>query len=412
MDTQTLDNPSGIPQLERQRLSAPAGWNSRRARLADRLQGLRVCHLTPQRTRDERAFGREALPAVAYGLQIAIIGPHSLTSRVGQVEFVAIPKSRSRLWRMLLSFRILRQALKQNAQIYHVHSPEFVPAGLALKLVFNKRVVYDTREDFPSMMLTKAYLPVRWRKPMSRIVSLVEKLAARFLNAVITADSGSLRPLAQTGKSRKLVLYNFPNLRFFPARDHAEKFYDLVYRGGLSDRAGTFVLLKALRLLVDRGLRARLLLFGYTDNAESERQLRNELVFLGLEDLVTLHGRIPHEAMASTLSKARISVCPLQNIPKFMNNIPVKVFESWACGLPVIATDLPPIRPFFQHGKLGLLVKPGDPVDLANAIRRLLTAPDLIEEFGRSARQAVFQRYNTSAEIHKLANLYGQVLAC
>jgi glycosyltransferase involved in cell wall biosynthesis len=374
---------------------------------------MRVCHLSPvQRSRDERAFTRESLPALAYGLQLTIVGPHSLSGSVEQVNFVPVPKSHNLARRLLLPFRMVRWALRQHADVYHVHSPELVPAALALKIFFGKRVVYDSREDFPSMMLTKTYLPARWRKLMSRIVAQAEKLTAQFLDGIVTADPGSLRPLARTGRSRKLVLYNFPNLKFFPASENAEKSYDLVYRGGLSERAGTFDLLKALRRLADQGIHARLLLFGYTDNTESEQRLRGAVNSLGIQDLVTLRGRISHEAMARTLSEARIAVCPLQQIPKFMNNIPVKVFESWACGLPVIATDLPPIRPFFQGGKLGLLVKPGDPGDLANAIRRLLASPELVREYGSRARQTVLQRYNANAEIHKLVNFYGDVLAC
>jgi glycosyltransferase involved in cell wall biosynthesis len=95
-----------------------------------------------------------------------------------------------------------------------------------------------------------------------------------------------------------------------------------------------------------------------------------------------------------------------------MNNIPVKVFESWACGLPVIATDLPPIRPFFAGRKLGTLVKPGDVHDLAHAIRQLLASPDLIDEYGRHARRAVVERYNIGMEIPKLLSLYERVLSC
>jgi len=409
MSTATI----ATPVIERDLASVTPDWNPRRAKLAGRMQNVRVCHLSPvQRTRDERAFTRESLPATGYGLKFAIVGPHSLTGKVDRVEFVAVPTSRNRLMRVLLFVRMVSRALKQSADIYHVHSPELIPAGLALKLFFHKRVVYDSREDFPSMMLTKAYLPTRLRKPMSWVVAQFEKLAAQCLDAVVTADSGSLRPLARTGSSKKLVFYNFPNLRFFPSTETSEKSYELVYRGGLSERSGTFVLLEAVRLLADSGMPPRLLLLGYTDNPESERKIRDVLISLGIEKLVTLRGTIPHEAMARTLSEARIAVCPLQQIPKFMNNIPVKVFESWACGLPVIATDLPPIRPFFQHEGLGLLVKPGDPKDLAEAIRRLLAAPELIEEYGRRARQVVLQRYNSSVEIHKLVSLYGEVLAC
>ena len=389
------------------------GWNSRRAQLAARMQGVRVCHLSStQRMRDERAFSRESVPSVAYGLRPVIVGPHSLEGSSGQVQFIPVPKSRNRMLRILLAIRMVRWALRQNADIYHVHGPELIPAGLVLKHVFRKKVIYDTREDFPAMMLTKSYLPKHWRGLFSRAVSFMEKLTARSVNAVVTADSGSLRPLARTGKSRKLVLYNFPNLQYFPAIGRTEKSFDLVYRGGLSERAGTFVLLQALRLLRERGISARLLLFGYADGAQVEQSIRDSLISLGIEHLVTLRGVIPHDAMAFTLSQARIAVCPLQKIPKFMNNIPVKVFESWACGLPVIATDLPPIRPFFGARGLGLLVKPGDPQELAKAICRLLDAPELAEEYGRRARRMVLTRYNAAMEIHKLVALYGEVLAC
>ena len=398
--------------LERPGRASPTP-TTRRPDLALRLRGVRVCHLTPiQRARDERAFTREALPSLAFGLRACIVGPHSLSGSIEEVEFVAVPKCRRRLMRILLAVRLAHWALKQGADIYHVHSPELIPAGLLLRLVFRKKVVYDTREDFPSMMLTKTYLPQRWRPAASRLISAIEGLAARFLNGVITADAGSLRPLARKGKSRKLVLYNFPNLKFFPESSSPQKQYDLVYRGGLSERAGTFVLLRALRLLMNRGLPVRLLLFGYTDNQESEQFLKDFVVAHGIEHLVTLRGTIPHDEMASTLRQARIAVCPLQKIPKFMNNIPVKVFESWACGLPVIATDLPPIRPFFAGRKLGTLVKPGDVHDLAHAIRQLLASPDLIDEYGRHARRAVVERYNIGMEIPKLLSLYERVLSC
>lgn len=387
--------------------------NASKADLRDHLRGVSICHLTPiQRARDERAFSRESLPSLAYGLRPSILGPHSMNGRVEEVQFIPMPESRSRALRILLGIRAAYWALRQNADIYHVHSPELIPAGLVLRLVYGKKVVYDTREDFPSMMLTKTYLPKSLRSLMSKLVAGFERLAARLLHGVITADSGSLRPLARAGKSKKLVFYNFPNLKYFPENEAGPKLFDLVYRGGLSERAGTFVLLRAMRLLLNRGIKARLLLFGYTDNRQSEQCIRDCLISFGIEQLVTLRGVIPHGEMASTLSLARIAVCPLQKIPKFMNNIPVKVFEAWACGLPVVATDLPPIRPFFAGRGLGLLVRPGDSRDLANAIQRLLESPDLIEEYGRRARRVIVERYNAGVEIRKLLSLYERVLAC
>jgi glycosyltransferase involved in cell wall biosynthesis len=377
------------------------------------LSGVRVCHLSPlQAWRDDRAFARESLSALPYGLRPTIVGPHSMHGTLDGVEFIPVPAIRNRALRILFAFRLLRWALPQNAHIWHVHNPELIPAALALKWIFRKRVVYDSREDFPSMMLTKTYLPPRWRTRMSKFVAAVERFAARELDGVLTADSGSLRPLAHAGKSKKLVLYNFPNLRHFSLTEPVEKTFDLVYRGGLSERAGTFVLLRAIRYLLDSGISARLLLFGYMDNEQWRQALDNALDELGIRHLVTVAGRIPYDEMAATLSRARILVCPLQKIPKFMNNIPVKVFEAWACGLPVIASDLPPIRPFFRNRPYGFLFKPGDAVDLAAKIRQLLDSPALIEQFGKQAHQAVLSRYNNSGEVRKLISFYKRVLSC
>ena len=377
------------------------------------LRDVIVCHLSPvESRRDERAFSREALPSLGYGLRPRILGPHPGSDRIEGVEFVPLRKSRGRALRILLASRFLRIALKQKADIYHVHSPELIPVGLMLKLIFRKKVVYDTREDFPAMMLTKPYLAPRWRRLMSRIVAGIEGLAARMLDGFVTADSGTLRPHAKRGKSRKLVFYNFPNLRYFPEPQMVEKKFDLVYRGGLSERAGTFVLLKAMRLLKERGTPVRLLMFGYADNKQTEQMVRDSVLSMGIEKLVTLQGVIPHDDMAATLCQARIAVCPLQRIPKFLNNIPVKVFESWACGLPVIATDLPPIRPFFGATPYGALVKPGDAYGLANAVARMLKSPQRIAEYGCRARQAVVERYNSDLEIRKLLSFYKGVLTC
>lgn len=377
------------------------------------LPGVKVCHLSPvQNRRDARVFSRESLPAVSFGLRPVIVGPHSQRTAIEGVEFISLPQRGNRALRIISALRLVRSALPTRADIFHVHSPELIPAGLVLKFIFRKKVVYDSREDFPSMMLTKSYLPRRLRVIASKLVAALERLAARHLDGIVTADSGSLRPLAHIGSSKKLVFYNLPNLRYFPQPSSVEKAYDLVYRGGLSERAGTFVLLRALQILLDSGISARLLLFGYTDNEPAKHALNNELSALGIEHLVTLRGVIPHEDMAKTLASARVAVCPLQKIPKFMNNIPVKVFESWACGLPVIATDLPPIRPFFRGRPYGLLVKPGDSADLANAIRRLLGAPELIEEYGRQARRAVMERYNNAGEVRKLIRFYKRILPC
>lgn len=375
------------------------------------LRGLRVCHLSPMERADDRAFTRECLPVMEYGMVASIIGPHAVRGYSHRVEFLPIPKSRNRAARIFFASRAVVPALRQNADVYHVHSPEYILPGLILKLLFRKKVVYDTREDFPAMMLTKAYLPVRVRKIAQKLTFAAERVAARYFDGFITADSGTLRSYANTGKSKKLVFYNLPNLQFYPQPRDQKKTFDLVYRGGLSERTGTFVLLDAVKLLIDQGIALKLLMFGYTDNDAVQRSIAEYIQELGLERQVTLLGFVRQVDMATTLCQARIAVCPLQRIPKFLNNIPVKVFESWACGLPVVASDLPPIRPFFPRHQRGLLFEPDDTQQLAHILKQLLANPQQIERIGRESRHAVAQRYNNSVEVQKLLRFYRTVMA-
>jgi len=375
------------------------------------LRGVKICHLSPVQGRDERVFRREALPASEFGIRETIIGPHGERGRIEGIEFVPLAQKRNRALRILLASKGVVPALRQRADIYHVHSPEHIVTGLILKFLFRKRVIYDSREDFPAMMLNKTYLPSRLRRWAKNLVFQAERSAALCFDGFVTADPGSLRPHAKSGSSKKLVFYNLPNLRFFPDLDGQTKRFDLVYRGGLSERAGTFVLLDAVHLLMTEGLPVRLLIFGYTDTGTVRHKIKEHIRMLQIEDLVTLGGVIPHTQMAATLAQARVAVCPLRRIPKFLNNLPVKVFESWACGLPVIATDLPPIRPFFSRSQEGLLVRPGDPRSLARAIRTLLDRPDEIERIGKEARQMTLTRYNNGREFRKLLSFYRSVLA-
>jgi len=396
-------------QVSSEPLQRPVALSDTRT---EELRGVRICHLSQQPgRRDPRAYTRQSLPLIAHGLRPVIIGPHEDAKGPAEVELISLGRTRSRLWRILTASRAVREAIRQNAQIYHIHCPENIPAALALRLLFRRKVVYDSREDFPSMMLTKEYLPRFVRSSAQKMTLLAERIAALFLDGFITADSGTLRKYARIGASKKLVFYNFPNFRFFAGPDGAEtKCFDLVYRGGLSERAGTRVLLRAIASLRQRGVSVSLLMFGYTDTERSAQEIRKTIAELRIEDLVVLGGVIPHAQMAQTLSRARIAVCPLLAIPKFMNNIPVKVFESWACGLPVIATDLPPIHPFFPPNQRHLLVPPGDPEALAGTIQNVLAHPQLVKEYGRQANRLVRERYNNSSEVRKLLRFYRDVL--
>lgn len=371
-----------------------------------------LCHVTTEHSQlKSRTFHRMCLPLVAKGFTVTYLSPASLTPDVEHIEFVQLPGRRK--FAMLASGKLdlLRTLGNHPADVYHFQDPQLLGLGLILKLCFGKRVIYDAYEDFPSMAAGKASVPSLLRPIFAKLVGLAESMAARSFDAIFTADPFTLRRLARIGRSRKLVFYNFPNLDFFPAPEEKPKAFDVVYRGGLSERAGTFVLLDAVQRLALAGRPVRLLLAGYCDNPTAEHHLRTQINAMGLASNVEICGRIPHEEMASLLAKARIGVSPLQDTPKFRLNIPVKLFEYWACGLPVVASDLPPSRTFVRNSGAGLLFPPGNVAALARNITTLLNNPETALQMGRRGRALVEQRFNNAVEIRKLLLLLNTIAA-
>jgi glycosyltransferase involved in cell wall biosynthesis len=369
---------------------------------AGRIASLTLCHFsTAHAELKSRSFHRQCIPLAASGAHVRYVSPAPLQGTSRGIDFVRVPKSTSRLRRVFAGVALVRSLLAQRADIYHFQDTELFPAALALKLAYRKRVVYDAYEDFPSMARGSARVPQILKPLAAKTVARLEDLAARCFDGVMTADPITMRRMARVGDSRKLVFYNFPNLDFFPTPPAGPKIFDIVYRGGIADRAGTAVLLDAIHLLSMRGRRLRLLLLGYFDNSAAEAALRERISKMGLTPSVELRGRLAHEKMAETLSLARFGVSPLQDIPKFRINIPVKIFEYWACGLPVIASDLPPIRPFFRNLRAGLLFPPGDASALSLCIGWMLDHPSEANRMGRCGREAIIGRFNNERESRK-----------
>jgi glycosyltransferase involved in cell wall biosynthesis len=70
--------------------------------------------------------------------------------------------------------------------------------------------------------------------------------------------------------------------------------------------------------------------------------------------------------------------------------IPNKAYHALACGAPLITADTPAARELLRDGESALLVHPGDPAALAEAMRRVASDPDLAKSLSRGGR-AVYE---------------------
>jgi glycosyltransferase involved in cell wall biosynthesis len=149
---------------------------------------------------------------------------------------------------------------------------------------------------------------------------------------------------------------------------------ELLYVGRLAPEKGLYDLLPAFRQLLDhheQKLRLRLVGWGA---AGEEGRLRLEAERLGLTSLVSFQGLVPHgPELFSYYRRAEIFV-----LPSRAEGTPRVLVEAMAHGLPIVATDVGGIPSMVRSGENALLVPPGRPAALVEALDRLLRDPFLV----------------------------------
>jgi glycosyltransferase involved in cell wall biosynthesis len=80
-------------------------------------------------------------------------------------------------------------------------------------------------------------------------------------------------------------------------------------------------------------------------------------------------------------------------LPSRYEGLPTAIVEAMICGVPVIATAVNAVPDLVVPGETGLLVPPGRPGLLAEAIRYLLDSPAVAAQLAAAARTRVADRY-------------------
>lgn len=87
------------------------------------------------------------------------------------------------------------------------------------------------------------------------------------------------------------------------------------------------------------------------------------------------------------------------------------VIESFAKGTPVIASNIGALPELVDHGRTGLLFRPGDPEDLAAKIDWFLSHPAEAARMRREARAEFLAKYTAERNYQMLMEIYESVLA-
>ncbi len=177
----------------------------------------------------------------------------------------------------------------------------------------------------------------------------------------------------------------------------------IAFVGRLLADKGIHTLLRAHRLLRQRGSQIELLIAGTPDPANPASVSEREAASWNLEPGVTWLG---HVSVIRTLwTRAHIAVLPSRR-----EGLPKSLLEAAAFGRPMIATDVPGCREIAIPGETGLLVPGDDERALADAIETLAKSAELRARYGAAARRLAVAKFSAGAIGRQTVDLYRHLM--
>ncbi|MBN1661418.1 MAG: glycosyltransferase family 4 protein [Anaerolineae bacterium] len=366
-----------------------------------------VVHLTTvHRPFDTRIYTKECRTLADHGYRVSLIAPHTEREVCDGIEIIPVPRFESRLRRTTLGvWALYRLARQLDADLYHFHDPELLPVGLLLKRTTRAAVIYDAHEDFPRQVKGREWVP-RYLKPiLAWSIEKIEGAVANRIDAVVTVTEEILNRFSG---ARTCLVKNYPLLSMMDTTHHDQRTYEgnhrLIYTGGMTNHRGVVQIVEALPYVRTPGV--QLILLGKAIDREAEEAVRASPGFA----FVDYRGLVPYDELYGHLHSAAIGLICSQPIYGYDLAQPIKLFEYMSAGLPVIASHFELWKEIVTGNDCGITIDPTSPQQIAGAVDRLLTNPELRKKMGENARRVVREKYNWEVESLKLLDLYDDLL--
>ena len=122
---------------------------------------------------------------------------------------------------------------------------------------------------------------------------------------------------------------------------------------------------------------------------------------------ITMDGHQSQADLHALLKNARVLI-----VPSLWYEIgPLTILEAFACGTPVIASNLGSMAERVRHGYNGLLFRPGNPQDLARQVRWAFDHPEELRAMRANARREFEEKYTAERNYELLIAIYEQAIA-
>jgi glycosyltransferase involved in cell wall biosynthesis len=289
--------------------------------------------------------------------------------------------------RPAIGYRLARLFRDHGADVVHVHNTKpLLYAAPAARLARTGAVVYTRHGQ---------------RRGATGRQDALFRMAARCADRIVCVSDDAARLCGNEGV-RPGTVRTIPNgidVERFCSREPCAG-GPAVFVGRLSSEKDVQTLLRAMALVVQRRPSFRLAIAGDGPCAADLKMLSESL---GLGPHVQFLGEV--RDVPALYSQASMFI-----LSSVTEGLPLTVLEAMACGLPVVATRVGGTPEAVVDGTTGVLVPPGEPAALAEAILRIAADDELARRMGAAGRRRAEANSDVRTMVGRYESLYQEIL--
>jgi glycosyltransferase involved in cell wall biosynthesis len=340
--------------------------------------------------------GRRVEPMVAFLAD----GPFLREVAAYGVETALVPAGRLRQARRLVG------AVRSLAALMHKERPDVVVTWGAKAQLYGGVAAKLVRRP-PPVLFSQLEYPTSW---IHRVATLIPSAAVVCSSESVMRAQRAIRPVRRTFVVN-ICLGEVPAMgdrrELREALGIAPSDFVVGMVGRLQAWKRHDAVLRAIALLRQGGHDVHGLMVGgdaYGLDPEYPPKLERLAAELGIARSVTFTGQVP---MATEYLPA-MDVLVNASEPEPFG---LSILEAMAAGVPVVAVDSGGPREIIRRGQDGLLVPSSDPAQIAAAVERLLTSPELRERVREAGARRVRESFTADRMAAELSTRLEEIVA-